>query len=258
MTLFDSLAGILAPIAFLGTGFIIQIDNKDYLAAGNNQISLLGHGVETNVNVERIYSNKLPHPYTACKIQLDSSNGFSSDLYLMFLANKARYTQKDCFSLCKQQALIDKCHCTITQYITFNASIKICSTFDELKCEQRIKNDYINSAYLKNSCNPRCPIECYSTRYDGYQSFNNFNRNVYLDLVKEKTNFLSAFDNRTLSDEAIYAGLSKVNVFFNSLSYTQMEDTASLDGVALLGSIGGFAGLFLGMSLLSLVEVMSV
>ena len=102
MTLFDSLAGILAPIAFLGTGFIIQIDNKDYLAAGNNQISLLGHGVETNVNVERIYSNKLPHPYTACKIQLDSSNGFSSDLYLMFLANKARYTQKDCFSLCKQ------------------------------------------------------------------------------------------------------------------------------------------------------------
>jgi len=84
LTLFDSMPNVLKHIAYHGTGFIIRIDNSSYRVEGNNQISLMSNGVETSISVKRIYTNKLPTPYSTCKIQLDSSNGFNSELYTIF------------------------------------------------------------------------------------------------------------------------------------------------------------------------------
>ena len=72
--------------------------------------------------------------------------------------------------------------------------------------------------------------------------------------------FMSMYDKETLSEENIRDGLTKVSIFYESLSFTQLDDVVKLDGVGLLAVIGGFAGLFLSLSLslMSFVEILDI
>ena len=90
------------------------------------------------------------------------------------------------------------------------------------------------------------------------QTFNNFNTDIYLNSISNRNNYSSIYDNETLSEENIRNGLTKLNIYYALLSYRQLDDSITLDSLGLLGAIGGFAGLFLGMSLLSLVEILDI
>jgi hypothetical protein len=51
------------------------------------------------------------------------------------------------------------------------------------------------------------------------------------------------------------SSIAKVNVFYNDVSYTAYVENPSLTGDVLLGNIGGVLGLFIGISIMSLMEV---
>jgi hypothetical protein len=163
-----------------------------------------------------------------------------------------RYSQANCFSLCKQKNILDTCKCTSSQYLSFY-NVSYCTKDAELACVSLAKKN--QSKYFKSVCEQECPEACYSVEYNGHQTFNNFNTDIYLNKIRNKKNYLSIFDNETLNDETIRIGLSKVNIYYSSLSYRKVGDSIALDSVGLLAAIGGFAGLFLGLSLLSLVEI---
>ena len=84
------------------------------------------------------------------------------------------------------------------------------------------------------------------------------NKDVYVDVVKRRTNFLSKYDNKTLDTPIILNRLARVNIFYDSLSYTQITESVSMNLVSLLAAIGGFMGMFLGMSLMTLVEFLDI
>ena len=84
------------------------------------------------------------------------------------------------------------------------------------------------------------------------------NKDVYVDVVKRRTNFLSKYDNKTLDTPIILNRLARVNIFYDSLSYTQITESVSMNLVSLLAAIGGFMGMFLGMSLMTLVELLEI
>ena len=79
-----------------------------------------------------------------------------------------------------------------------------------------------------------------------------------MDLIKKRENFLSKYDNETLSDESIKNGLVKINIFYDSLSFTQITESVKMNKVSLLASIGGFMGMFLGMSLMTFIEILEL
>ena len=79
-----------------------------------------------------------------------------------------------------------------------------------------------------------------------------------MDVVKSRTNFLSKYDNKTLDTQLVLNKLSRVNIFYDSLSYTQITESVSMNLVSLLAAIGGFMGMFLGMSLMTLVEFLDI
>jgi len=79
-----------------------------------------------------------------------------------------------------------------------------------------------------------------------------------VDVVKSRTNFLSKYDNKTLDTQLVLNKLSRVNIFYDSLSYTQITESVSMNLVSLLAAIGGFMGMFLGMSLMTLVEFLDI
>jgi hypothetical protein len=53
-------------------------------------------------------------------------------------------------------------------------------------------------------------------------------------------------------------GSLSVNIFYSSLSYTNIQEKPSVTGVTLMPDLGGRLGLFLGISFLSLAEVFEV
>ena len=52
--------------------------------------------------------------------------------------------------------------------------------------------------------------------------------------------------------------ITLVNIFYGSLSYTESTEAPQMDGITLLGTIGGHMGLFLGVSLLTVGELISL
>jgi hypothetical protein len=50
----------------------------------------------------------------------------------------------------------------------------------------------------------------------------------------------------------------RVNIFYDSLSYVETTESPQMDLISLLASIGGNLSLFLGVSVLSLFELVEV
>ena len=69
---------------------------------------------------------------------------------------------------------------------------------------------------------------------------------------------MSTYDNQTLSDQAIRSGLTKVNLYYDELSYIEITEAPAMNQVALMAAIGGFMGMFLGMSFMTLVELVDI
>ena len=169
-----------------------------------------------------------------------------------------RYTQRNCYSVCKQRNIVEKCNCTWSEYLSFYSNLNFCSTIKELECASAAKKYAIETDYLSSVCYQECPEECFKVVYNGMQTFNNFNTDIYLNSISNRNNYSSIYDNETLSEENIRNGLTKLNIYYALLSYRQIDDSITLDSLGLLGAIGGFGALFLGVSLLSLVEILEI
>ncbi len=134
----------------------------------------------------------------------------------------------------------------------------ICNTPSGLLCASNVfYAQLVSSEFLKSQCYPRCPLECFSAEYNGYASYVQFNADLYMDVVRNRANFLSIYDNQTLSDQAIRSGLTKVSFYYDELSYTEITEAPAMNQVALMAAIG-FMGMFLGMSFMTLVESVDI
>ena len=77
-------------------------------------------------------------------------------------------------------------------------------------------------------------------------------------MIKNKNSFNSKYDEENLTIDAIDDDIVKLNIYYDSLTYTEMSESVSLTFVSLFSSIGGFMGMFLGMSLMTMVELLHI
>jgi hypothetical protein len=103
---------------------------------------------------------------------------------------------------------------------------------------------------------PLCPLECNQTLYKNSLSFSQLNGDQYVDTIKNNSNLASDFINRTIDSTQAEKSFIGLNIFYDSLSYTLTTESPQMDWVTLLGSIGGNLGLFLGVSVFSLCEML--
>ena len=165
---------------------------------------------------------------------------------------------KDCFDLCKQKFYVSICNCSLFQIFSLYNHTN-CHTLEQFNCLNRVYFEKVlSNDFMKDNCYPYCPSECHTKQYKTHQSINQFCTEPYIDLIKNRKNFRSKLDNETLSLDSIKSNIVKVNVFYDSLSYTQITESAKMNKVSLLASIGGFMGMFLGMSLMTFVEILDI
>ena len=186
------------------------------------------------------------------------SSFYQSALFDMFMAKGHLYNQKDCLELCQQHFYILNCNCTLTQYFSLFDQ-KNCNTVDELDCAFDVFFNVINKpGFFELKCYTFCPLECNMTNFNAFITLSDFSKDIYVDVVQARENFRSKYDAKTLDANAVRNRLLRVNIFYDSLSYTHITESVSMNGVSLLAAIGGFMGMFLGMSLMTLVEILEI
>jgi hypothetical protein len=102
-----------------------------------------------------------------------------------------------------------------------------------------------------------CPLECNQTLFKTSISSVLLDGNKYLSQIRN-SNLSTDFIKRTIDATTVEKSIVDVNIFYESLSYTETTESPLMNIVSLLGSIGGNLGLFLGVSVFSLCEIIEI
>ena len=125
----------------------------------------------------------------------------------------------------------------------------------ELTCASSI----IGTQATRTLCLAKCPLECSRSVFDVYVDYysqsGTGNMQSFMALYSPYSPFNTpAFDGYDV-DESM---LVQFSANLNTLAYLQVEEEPKMSGEDLLGIVGGYLHLFLGMSLLSFVEILEL
>ena len=236
-------------------GLVIRIDNVSHVIDYLDDGIFISPGTNAFISLDRQFKTTLPKPYSNCD-DLSMEN-FNSPLYTLITESKYEYTQKFCLEQCLQELFVRVCNCSTSEIDSLNRA-NYCSLEYQQKCiYQTYDSIYLNDDYVKKVCLPQCPLECNSSKIVYTLSSSSLSPSIYKSLLVRNGNLKADFINRSLDDErVILQSVVKLNIFYDSLSYTSTDESPQMDVVSLLGSIGGNLGLFMGVCLFSLGEIL--
>ena len=237
-----------------GLGALVRIDNVTSFVDHLNDGILISTGVITSLVLKEELKYKLPEPYSTCNLDNDRPS-FDSYLYNLIANSRYNYTQTFCLIQCFQQLVIEKCNCTVSAFANvMNASV--CSVLDDYNCTWNVyTNIYTKNDYIDRVCIPQCPLECYSSKLTYTPSFSILLGNSLVEILKQNENISTDFLTRNITVNAVRESVAALSVYYDSLSYTISEESPQWTIISLIATIGGNLGLFLGVCMFSLFEI---
>jgi hypothetical protein len=233
-----------------GDGMAIFIHNSSVSPLNVNPIYLQG-ATQTYIQVARTFTNKLPQPYSEC--QLPRGATYESDLYNLIVDSGFEYTQLDCDSQCFQKYLIKTCNCSST-YLSLIYNVSVCTSELENNCSIGFYRSF-TSDFLKEHCSPACPLECETQTFAYFLSTMGYPTSLQLDVYAQDERVQRLYFNKSFSS-SLKSNIVSVSINYGKLAYTLIEEEPKLDVVTMLSNIGGALGLFLGISVLTFVELL--
>ncbi len=232
---------------------------EGYLAAPNTQ---------TNFQVGRVISSSLPHPYSDC---IDDPASYDSVFTRAFASNNITYRQKDCYNYCYQRRVVDNCHCYDPSFSMMTFNSQACSNFSQFYCIGKTFDTFF-ALYAATNCTADCPKECESIDYPITMTFASFPvKYYYMQMLADNdplamryfnmtgTQALTAIKSGRLSLDTVAEVLDgrtlMLNVYYDDLVYTSIEEAPKMELVDLISASGGTLGLFIGSSFLSFFEL---
>jgi hypothetical protein len=240
-------------------GFYVVVHNQSTSPIMDNEGVYVSIGTETNIGVERTFNFKLPSPYSSCISDPTSNTSSTSELYLAILNDlgEKSYRQKYCYKLCYQMEVIKACDCYDPQYATYgNSTVRrpSCRLTAEVICMETAATTFEQND-VKTKCADYCPQECTNVKYSTSVHTASYPTDQYTEWLKLQNNFISKFSNQGNLATQIQHTVAKINVFYNDISYIALTEAATISWDSVIGNVGGQLGLFIGISVLSVVEL---
>ncbi|KAF8375708.1 hypothetical protein PRIPAC_82137 [Pristionchus pacificus] len=161
--------------------------------------------------------------------------------------NGETYQSTDCQSQCKAKFFNDRCTCSPFMY-NYDEDYRACTPLEVFRCVR----DYIVVDYNKTTedyvfpeCS-ECVSECRRSQFDTYNSYGNgFADDAISALMGE---------NPEWTKDRINNNFLSVNIYFRDMAYTSYVQVQAATVTDTLSNMGGTMGLFLGMSVLTVIE----
>ena len=158
-----------------------------------------------------------------------------------------------------QMQVMKECNCTDSSFLSLFADVRQSKTNDEINCAFAVYNQlFLSENFIKEVCIPLCPLECNRTEYKVSISALQLLGDDFVDYIKKNERLSKDFNKKSINAYNAGSSVVKVNIFYDSMSYTLSTESAKMNLVSLLASIGGNLGLFLGVSVFSLCELIEV
>ncbi|CAJ0595055.1 unnamed protein product [Cylicocyclus nassatus] len=224
----------------------------------------VGVGYQTAIALTSTKYKRMKRPYGRCVDKESDATNFYTRIFQSSFQDKT-YSLDTCFFGCRQRDTVAKCGCANPRYRK-TSSLTYCEpTKTNLDCLQNLRGDQASTTspnicpLTECSCDPPCSEITYSTTAS-IAKFPAANYYVATDNVRGvggscddlNKNFAGDVQNCRLWYEN--NGLL-LQVFFETLKYESYTEGASYGISGALNDLGGHAGLWLGLSVISIVEV---
>ena len=230
---------------YYSTGLKLFIHNGSFVSTGAEEI-FIKTGEQTNIKLTKIFTRKATYPHSTCQ----DVTKFQSNTFNLMQNFQSEYRQRDCFEICLQNLIIAECKCLLA----------ILPEIDNyLPCVNSSQNTCLNRVYenrtrlIKEKCENECPLECDYTSYDWSMSSLVYPSMPYFNSIRKNSKFYSNFTFAKYKESH-----SMINIFFESVEYTEIVETPMISFLDLISNLGGVLGIFLGFSIFSLVELMEL
>jgi hypothetical protein len=242
-----------------GLGLLIKIENNSFLNGEDFRGMYISSGFQYYVAIDRHFKKNLPEPYSNCQLdnELSTIDDHNSELYKFIAHSRYQYTQQLCFLECLHLYTFKTCGCLDSSLFSLQNFTK-CQLNKNLECTYNFfLQNYTQNNFINNYCLPLCPLECNQTEIKTPFTFNHLNGDILMDVLSRRINLVKDFsiDEKKLNSDRAKESVVRVNIFYDSLSYTMSTESPKMDVVSLLSNIGGNLGLFLGVSLISVCEL---
>ena len=186
-------------------------------------------------------------------------------LFEQVLATNYSYTRNMCLLACSQMYTTAKCGCNNYKIPMPVSGYEFCLSDEERECAHNAYYfDFIAGDYIALNCLPKCPLECYQRQIAASFSYFQFPSQTQVNTTRNNPYFAAKFANQTDftdfgSDYDLLSNiLISLSIYYESLAYMLEEEKAEYTVDDLIGSIGGYMHLFLGMSAFSLVQILEL
>ena len=198
--------------------YIIITDNNEKTTLNKLYNQRIEIQTEVFLKLDKIVDRKLPKPYTICENDIDTT------IYKEIVNSNIKYTKEFCLTFCFSKKMSQNFNCTSPNIYENKLYPNACDL-------DSVKNEYSND--FLSECNPQCPLECESTSFP-YSSY------VYQSRTQNIFNINYQFG---------------IHLYFEASRYTVISQIAKTTLPDIVSIVGGTLGLFLGLSLLSFVEI---
>ena len=240
-----------------GIGAVIRVDNVSHIVDHAMGGIVVAPGFSTHIALHREFKSLLPKPYSSCDLDVDSGS-FDSELFKLIKHSAFDYTQNFCLIQCVQRILIQQVNCVTSLFASVFANASICSSPEVIqKAFQVFTETYMKRDYVKRVCLPHCPLECNTRFFKGMSTSYALLGDSYVDFVRKNKNLSGDFLSRNITVQVAKESVARIDIFYESLSYTKSEESPQWSLVSLLATIGGNLGLYLGVSLFSFSEILT-
>lgn len=167
-----------------------------------------------------------------------------------FLQNMYRYTESACETDCLMTNIAQTCGCLGPGTPPGGSNLKNCTVRD-ICC----LIDDVTTA----TCD--CRVACETTLYITETSYSAFPAkyavNSLFDRVEQQYGNLTSITNISSSENFLRENLLGINVYFETLTVEEQNTHDSYDAITMLSDIGGQLALFLGASVISVLEFLA-
>ena len=180
----------------------------------------------TKIGVDRIIESKLGEPHNQCLKDVSKFKG-NKTIIDYFQRKKQAYSRENCQELCFDLFFLkdDPCNC---QNPEIGSVWELCHARSKNPtCTEDYRDQFENNNNLVEKCSDYCPLEC--------------------DTI--------TFSYSLTTDQFPALNSSLIRIYYNSLRYTSITQLAKIEPEQLVSNLGGYLGLFVGISFVSLFEI---
>ncbi|XP_042897441.2 amiloride-sensitive sodium channel subunit beta-like [Parasteatoda tepidariorum] len=230
------------PLLMRQTGARIVIHDPRSLPFTRSSGFDIRHGAISSMSVKLTHVKRLSHPWGKCA--KDGDNTTSNYLIVP-------YNQIACERTCLNNFVFKRCKCYHRYFLSATVEpvgTKLCRSRQD-KCFADVMRE-INSNEVQCNCPPACREKAYKVRISAC----NLNKEFFRVLKKARS-LKIVNGTPSVVNPNFRIDMLGIEVFYNSLSITNRTETSIYSWEFLIANIGGNMGLFLGLSLVTFVEI---